>query len=127
MIGWPQPGILVSMTTTPVAVTNAAVLPPPPFKTNRLSASFSTSGSSGCRGRGAWARRAGKMPAARRTASSAMRFMRRYYPVRDRGLGAGASRLGLGAEDWSRQSEQPPRVALEDLPPVRLGDGHRRH
>ena len=42
-IGWPQPGFFVSTTMTPFVWTNTAVLPPPPFSTNRLSLSFSTS------------------------------------------------------------------------------------
>ena len=42
-IGLPQPGFLASTTTTPFAVTNTAVLPPPPRSTNRLSLTFSTS------------------------------------------------------------------------------------
>ena len=33
----------MSTTITPLAVTNTAVLPPPPFSMNRLSLSFSTS------------------------------------------------------------------------------------
>ena len=40
--GWPQPGFFVSTRVTPLAVTNTAVLPPPPRKTNRLSFTFST-------------------------------------------------------------------------------------
>src|SRR5437667_2075235 len=50
-IGWPHPGFFVSTTTTPLAPTNTAVLPPPPLSTNRLSLSFSTSttfGAGGC-------------------------------------------------------------------------------
>src|SRR5687767_7413146 len=44
-IGCPQPGFLVSTTATPFAITNTAVLPPPPSprSTKRLSLSFSTS------------------------------------------------------------------------------------
>ena len=56
-MGWPHPGFFVSTTTTPVDVTNTAVLPPPPapLSTKRLSFSFSTSmtfgaGASGARG-----------------------------------------------------------------------------
>src|SRR2546422_11333179 len=52
-IGWPHPGFFVSTTTTPLAPTNTAVLPPPPLSTNRLSLSFSTSttfGAGGCWG-----------------------------------------------------------------------------
>jgi hypothetical protein len=50
MIGCPQPGIFVSTTVTPAAVTNTAVFPPPPFRMNRLSASFSTSTTFGSAG-----------------------------------------------------------------------------
>src|SRR5262245_44453549 len=42
-IGCPQPGSLVSTTTTPLVATKTAVFPPPPFSTNRLSLTFSTS------------------------------------------------------------------------------------
>ena len=50
-IGWPQPLTFVSTSTTPVAVTKAAVLPPPPRSTKRLSASFSI-----CERLGRWRR-----------------------------------------------------------------------
>ena len=48
MIRWPQLASLVSTITTPFDVTNAAVLPPPPLITNRLSFSFSIVATCGC-------------------------------------------------------------------------------
>ena len=52
-MGWPQPGFFVSTTVMPFAPTNTAVLPPPPFRTNRLSLSFSTAITLGAAA-GAW-------------------------------------------------------------------------
>ena len=46
--GCPQPGFLVSTTTTPFVVTKTELLPPPPFRTQKLSLSFSTSMTFGC-------------------------------------------------------------------------------
>ena len=78
MICWPQLASLVSTITTPFEVTNAAVLPPPPLITNRLSFSFSivaTCGCAACARGGACCARIPIAPTASNIPSSAARLI----------------------------------------------------